>query len=331
MNSRIMSLTACLLGTIVFSGALADPPSFLRIQEDVPLTGGVSRFDYQTYDPQAQLLYLSHMGAGQIIVFNTQQEKVIATLSGFPGVTSLLVLPQYHRLYAGVTQNHMVAVLDTQSRKVIARVPAGNFPDGMAYVPETHQLYVSDEKGGEVTVIDVLKNKRTTSIKLGGQAGNTRYDSSSRLVYTCGQTKNELVSINPDTLKIANRYPIKGGKHPHGLWIDPNSHLAFIGCDGNAKLSVMDLTNFQETGVADVGKDPDVLTFDTSLGYLYVASESGVVSIFRVRDRKIEKIGDFPVGENAHSVEVDSQTHFVYFPLRKVNRGPVLRIMKPAN
>ena len=51
----------------------------------------------------------------------------------------------------------------------------------------------------------------------------------------------------------------------------------------------MDLNHFQETGVAPVGKDPDVLDFDSGLGYLYVASESGVVSVFRVRDRKMKK------------------------------------------
>jgi len=107
--------------------------------------------------------------------------------------------------------------------------------------------------------------------------------------------------------------------------------LAFIACDGNEKLTVMDLKSFQEIGASDVGKDPDVLAFDGNLGYLYVASESGIVSIFRVRDRKVEKIGDYPVGNNAHSVEVDPLTHFVYFPLRKEGKGPVLRVMKPSN
>ena len=93
----------------------------------------------------------------------------------------------------------------------------------------------------------------------------------------------------------------------------------------------MDLNSFEETGVTSVGRDPDIMAFDPQYGYLYVASESGVVSILRIRDRKVEKIGDFPVGENAHSVEVDPKTHLVYFPLRAVNKQPVLRVMKPAN
>jgi DNA-binding beta-propeller fold protein YncE len=271
------------------------------------------------------------MGAGQIIVYNTKTGKVEATLAGYPGVTGLLYVSELHYLYASVTRLHQVAVIDTQRLREVARIPAGHFPDGMAYVPDTHELYVSDEIGGEETVINVVKNIRVASLPVGGKAGNTCYDPNSHLVLVNGQTKNELIAINPQTRKIVNRYPLRVGKHPHGLYVDSNSHLAFIGCAGDAKLAVMDLNSFQETGVSDVGKDPDVLTFDPQLGYLYVASESGVVSLFQVRNRKVEKIGDFPVGRNAHTVAVDPQTHFVYFPLLKVNKGPVLRIMKPAN
>jgi len=331
MQRPLRCLWTILLVMTGVSPVLADPSSFLQTQEDIPLLGGASRFDYQFLDTENNLLYFSHMGAGQIVVFNTQQGKVLQTLSGFPGVTGLLVLPQFHRLYASVTKSPCIAVVDTQTQKIVGRIPAGHFPDAIAYVPGTHQLYVSDEMGAEVIVIDVLKNKRVASIKLNGEAGNTRYNPSDHLVYTCVQSKNELVAIDPNSLKIVNRYPIRGGKHPHGLLIDPNSNLAFIACDGNEKLTVMDLKNFQEIGASDVGKDPDVMSFDSNLGYLYVASESGTVSVFRVRDRKMEKIGDYPVGNNAHSVEVDSRTHFVYFPLSKSGKGPVLRIMKPAN
>jgi DNA-binding beta-propeller fold protein YncE len=331
MFNNLRRLAALSLCFFCFSFVLADPPSFLQLQQDVPLTGGTSRFDGQAFDPDTGTLFIAHMGAGQIIAYNTKDGRVDAILAGYPGVTGLLYVSELHYLYASVTRLHQVAVIDTRRLREVARIPAGNFPDGMAYVPDTHELYVSDEIGGEETVIDVVKNRRVASLPAGGQVGNTRYDPNSHLVWVNGQARNELIAIDPRTRKIVNRYPLHGGRHPHGLYLDSNSHLAFIGCDGDAKLLVMDLNSFQEIGVSDVGKEPDMLTFDPQLGYLYVASESGVVSLFRIRDRKIEKLGDFPVGRDAHTVEVDPQTHFVYFPLPKVNKGPVLRIMKPAD
>lgn len=319
------------LGFLGASTVLADPPSFLQLQQDVPLSGDASRFDYQSFDEQAGILYISHMGDGQIILFNTQQGKVQATLPGFPGVTGVLVVPELHRLFASVTGRHEVDVVDTQTLKTLARIPAGNFPDGIAYIPDLRQIYVSDEMGGEEIVIDAIKNKRLAYIKMEGEVGNTCYDPGSRRIFVNVQTRNELAVINPETRKVLLRYSLQGGKHPHGLFLDPSSRLAFLGCDGDQKLVVMDMDKFEEIGVSDVGREPDVLAFDPQLGYLYVASESGTVSIFRVRDRKVEKIGDFPVGSNAHTVAVDPETHFVYFPLRQDGSGPVLRIMKPAN
>lgn len=318
-------------GFLSISAALADPPSFLQIQQDIPLTSDTSRFDYQILDPQTGILYIAHMGAGQIILFNTQRGQVQTTLSGFPGVTGVLVVPEFHRLFASVTGRHEVAVVDTNTLKTVARIPAGHFPDGMAYVPDLRRLYVADEMGGELIVIDAVKNKRLAYIKMEGEVGNPCYDPNSGRVFANVQTRNELVAINPQNQKIVLRFTIQGAKHPHGLCLDPNSRLAFIGCDGDQKLLAVDLGDFHEIGVSDVGKGPDVLAFDPQLGFLYVASESGTVSVFRVRDRKVEKIGDYPVGGNAHSLAVDPKTHFLYFPLRKAGPGAVLRIMKPAN
>ena len=319
------------MGFLGASFALADPPSFLQLQQDVPLKGDASRFDYLSYDDDAGILYIAHMGDGQILLFNTQKGAVQTMLSGFPGVTGLLVVPELHRLFASVTGQHDVDIIDTQTLKTLARIPAGNFPDGIAYDPDLRQIFVSDERGGEVIVIDAVKNKRLAYIKMEGEVGNNCYDPESKRIFVNVQGSNELVALNPETHKILLRYSLEGGRHPHGLCLDPGSRLAFIGCDGDQKLVVVDMDKFTETGVSDVGKEPDVLAFDSQLGYLYVASEAGIVSIFRVRDRKVEKIGDFPVGSNAHSVAVDSKTHFVYFPLRKEGPGPVLRIMKPTN
>lgn len=320
-----------LISFLAVASLWADPSSFLQTQQDIPLTGGTSRFDYQTLDPDTGSLFIAHMGAGQIAVYNILTGRVEATLAGYPGVTGLLYVPDLRRVYASVTGSHQVAVLDAERLREIARIPAGHFPDGMAYVPETHEVYVSDEMGGEETVIDVVKNKRSASVPLGGEVGNTRYDPIHHWVWVSVQTNDELAAIDPRTRKVVQRVPLKGGHHPHGLYLDINSRMIWVACDQDDKLVTLDLENQQEGPTFDLAKDPDVLDMDPDLHLLYVASESGVVSIFREKDRRLEKIGDFPVGRNAHSVQVDRQTHFVYFPIPKGGKEPVLRVMKPAS
>jgi YVTN family beta-propeller protein len=305
--------------------------SFLKTVADVSLPGGTTRFDYQSLDPKTGRLYLSHMGDGNVIVFDTKTNKVLANIPGFPTVTGVLVVPALKSVYASVTHNHEVAVLDTEKLVVSKRIKDGKFPDGLAYSPETHKVFVSDEAGGVETVIDTKRNERVNTIQMGGEVGNTQYDPVSHLIYACVQTRNELVEINPETDKIQAGYHLSGGEHPHGFYIDDQNGKAYIACEGDNKLLVFDMKNHSVENVFPVAGGPDVLAFDRGLQLLYVACESGAVSLFRYSSRKLEKVGNVNVGPNSHSVSVDSQTHRAYFPLKNVNGSPILRIMTPAN
>ena len=104
--------------------------------------------------------------------------------------------------------------------------------------------------------------------------------------------------------------------------------MAFIACDGNARLLVMDLRSMQVREVHRVGRDPDVLAIDSKRRRLYVASESGVVSVFRITQHGLIKLGQGYVGDDAHSVAVDPATGLVYLPIESLQGRPVLKIMR---
>jgi DNA-binding beta-propeller fold protein YncE len=312
------------------STCAADTKKLLAPVKDVPLPGGATRFDYQSFDPSTNRLYLSHMGDGDVVVFDTQADKVVANVRGLPTVTGVLVVPSVNACYASVTGNHEIAVIDTEKLAVTKRIPDGKFPDGLAYSPETRKLFISDESGGVETVIDVRSNERIDTIKMGGEVGNTQYDPVSHLVYACVQTRNDFVEINPATNKIQARYPLPGSEHPHGFYIDDEHGKAYIACEGNNKLLVFNMKTHAVETTSPLGRGPDVLAFDRGLQLLYVACESGVVSVFKYVDDQLRKIGDMDVGPNSHSVSVDPKTHKIYFPLKNVNGSPLLRIMAPA-
>lgn len=76
-----------------------------------------------------------------------------------------------------------------------------------------------------------------------------------------------------------------------------------------------------------VGHDPDVLAMDERLGVLYVASESGIVSLFDTLG-SVTRIAQALLAPAAHTVSVDPETGLSYWPLQNVNARPVLRIME---
>jgi DNA-binding beta-propeller fold protein YncE len=315
-------------GTIPLA-SMAGPP--LRAVADVPLPGSASRFDYQSLEVASGRLFISHMGAGQLVVFDLRAGRVIGNLDGFPTVTGVLAVPAEHRAYASATGDHVVVVVDDSTLQIVARVPGPRFPDGLAYAPEQRRIFVSDESGRRDFVIDATTSTVVAQIEVGGEAGNTQYDPGSHCVLVAVQTANQLAVIDPATATIVRRITLdQAVRYPHGVYIDATHRRAFIAGQESATLGVLDLQTLQLRQVLPIGSDPDVLAFDPSMGRLYVAAESGVVAVFEERDASLAQLGWYRAPK-AHSVAVDPTTQRVYLPLADVNGHPVLRVLVPSD
>src|SRR5579864_219137 len=313
----------------VFAQISAQNATPLTKVADIPMHGPAVRFDYQSLDTTTGRLYLSHMNANQLVVFDVKKREVIANLDGFPSVHGVWAVPELGRVYASATGEHQVVVVDMNTLKTVARVGPIHYPDGIAYAPGPKRVFVSDEHGNADAVIDATTNSLVTSIPLLGGAGNTVYDPTSGSILVAVHGKDELVSIDPASAKIVGHYPLSGIENPHGIALDVAGRLAFVAGEENHKLALVDLTTMKVLDNYEVGEDPDVLAFDPGLKLLYVSAESGQVKVFREDGKALVSEGGIEM-PRAHTVSVDPDTHLVYFPLENVDGHPILRIMKPA-
>jgi YVTN family beta-propeller protein len=298
-----------------------------RLVADHPLTGAPTRFDYQVVDIQVHRLYVAHLGDSLVTVFDTQAQQVLADIPNVDDVHGLVLAPDLGRVYASATGANQVAVIDTATLAIVAAVPTGDYPDGLAYDPEVGKVYVSNEHGGTDTVIDAHTNQPVATIPVGGDVGNTQYDPASQRIYVAVGATNQLVSIDPTSDQVVSHADLPGCDHAHGLSIDSDRRLAFVACDGNAKLLVVDMRSTQVTSLHDVGSDPDVLAFDPGLRRLYVAAESGIVTAFAEDDIGLRQIAQSSVSQSAHTVAVNPETHNIYLPVLDSGGRPVLREM----
>ena len=297
---------------------------------DVPLPDGASRLDYQSIDPLRRRLYIAHLGASSVVVVNIATRRVQADLHGIADVHGVLAVPRIGRLFASATGTGQAVTISERTRRIVAQAPAGAYPDGIAYDPARQEIFVSDEEGGAETVLDARDGHRITAISLGGQAGNVQYDPATGKILADVQTRNVVAVIDPARDRVLRTVPLPGCDHDHGLYVDAARRLAFVACDGNARLLVLDLSSYAVRQHLNVGADPDVLAFDPSLRRLYVAAESGIVTVFRERDRSLVTLGRAFLATEAHTVAVDPRTHLVYFALQDLRGVPVLRIMAPT-
>jgi len=305
------------------------PRGALELVAELPLPGPANRFDYQTIDPARGRLYISHMDAGRVIVFDLDSSRVVAEVPGTPRATGILAVPAHHAVYVSAAGAHEVVVVDDRTLTISARVGGIRFPDGIAWAPAEDKVFVSDESGSADVVIDARTNEKRSTIALGGEAGNTHYDSVSHCILVAVQTRGELVAIDPATERVVARYAMTGADGPHGFALDEPGRLAFVTGEENATLLVVDLRTMRTVQRLAVGQSPDVVAWDPGWRRLYVASESGVLSAFAADGDTLRALGELRA-PHAHSVSVDPRTHRVYIPLENVAGRPVLRIMAPG-
>jgi hypothetical protein len=312
------------------SGASSSLP--LRTVADLPLGGQSPRFDYQTVDPVARRLYISHQGDGAIVTVDLTRRRVIGHIGGLPNVHGVLVVPALHRLFATATALHELVTIDTRTDRVIARTPAGVVPDGIAYDPVERRVFVSDERpAGALIVADASSGRATATIPLGGSAGNVQYDPGARRVLVGVETHDELALIEPTTLQITRRVPLPGCAANHSLLVDPSARLLIIGCSANGRLLVLDADSFRVLGSIRGAGHVDVLALDAARHLVYAASEDGIVSVIRLtHGERPRLLGQSHLAARAHTVAVDPRTSLVYLPLGRSGGSSVLRIMHPT-
>jgi YVTN family beta-propeller protein len=158
-------------------------------------------------------------------------------------------------------------------------------------------------------------------VHLGGFAGNVAYDPVSGHMLVAAQSSNQLAVIDPATRSVIRRVPLPGCSDGHSLTLDSPARLAFVACDVNDVLLTVDMTTWRVTGTAHVGVEPDVLAFDPNAGHVYVASESGYVTVFQLHGPRLHVIYSNYLADAAHVVAVDPATGRSYFPVLSASGG----------
>jgi hypothetical protein len=300
---------------------------------DVDLPGQANRFDYQDIDTTRGHLVIAHMNDASVIVADLSNGAVVKLLPNIPTARGVVVAGEVGRIFV-TSSPHQLVLIDSLSLEEIARVDTGASPDGVGWDPVDKTVGVSDQGDGAVSLIRDAGSGARTQVPLGVETGNVIFDGARGWFWVAVVTAtspDQLVAIDPVTATVALRIDLPGCDGAHGLRLHPDGQSALVACEGNDALARVDLGGAHAVVTAKTGAGPDVLGVDPGLGWLYVAAESGDLTVFDLNQPGLVKIDGEHPGDNAHSVAVDPATHHVFFPLAKGPNGtPVLRIMKPS-
>jgi YVTN family beta-propeller protein len=286
------------------------------------------RFDYLTLDPDDHYLFIAHLGAGNLYVLDLRTNKVLHTIPGVPGVEGVEYVPDLKKVYTSNAHEDQIGVLDLATMKLIKKIPTESKPDGSTYAAPFQKLYVSDETAKAVAVVDVTKDEVIDTLRFPSETGMPQYDPVARLVYVNLQSQNMFAVIDPATDAVIDRRPVGRCHGNHGMALDPEHHRAFLACEQNNLLTVLDLDKNEPIAYLPLAEGADVVKFDPGLGRIYVACYSGAISVFEQKDpAHYSKLGDVHVAHAVHSLAVDPETHRVYAPEQEDSGVPVARLI----
>ena len=304
----------------------------LVVVADAPLPGGSTRFDYQDVDRDQGHLVVAHMNDGNVVVANLADGSIAKVVPNVPTARGIVVASDVGLFFVTSSPNQLVEV-DTKTLVEVRRVTTGNGPDGVGWDSKDQIVATSDQSDGAISLIAGAGAGARSQVKLGTETGNVVYDATRGVFWITvvgPTTPDRLVAVDPVAAKTTTVIPIQGCDGAHGLRIHPDGGSALVACENNDKLARVDLGT-HAVSLASTGSGPDVLAIDPALRWLYVAAESGDLTVFDLEQPGLVLVGHDHPGSNAHSVAVDPATHRVFFPLMKGPNGtPVLRIMQPT-
>jgi DNA-binding beta-propeller fold protein YncE len=305
----------------------------LVLVADVSLPGGATRLDYQDIDPGRGHLVVAHMNDNSVLILDLRDGSVVKELAGIPTPRGIAVADDVGRIFVTSSPNQLV-IVDNASLGEIGRVPTGRAPDGVAWDPIHKTVGVSDQRDGALSLIAGAGGGTRTQVALGTETGNVLFDASRGwfwITVVTAASPDQLVAVDPVDGKVKSRIGLPGCGGAHGLRLHPDSRSAFVACEDSSGLARVDLVAGRLVGTAATGDGPDVLSVDPGLGWLYVAAESGDLTVFDLGKPGLVLVGHDHPGESSHTVSVDPASHRVFFPLMAGRAGtPVLRIMRPG-
>jgi len=160
--------------------------------------------------------------------------------------TALLAIPELGRVYALRHRYGRSGRNRLKRRCKVHRptLPAGTYPDGLAYAPRPARCMCLTSMEGPTRCLTWARMRGVATVQIGvGVIANTQYDEVSAI--TCSSVRKAPTNSSRWIPKTDHHRATDSGagcKENHGLLIDSVSRAAaFVACQGNDQLIVMDL------------------------------------------------------------------------------------------
>jgi DNA-binding beta-propeller fold protein YncE len=316
MFMRILFRSWILLATATAAFAATAPGYKLTKKYPIPGDGG---FDYVVFDSSSNRVYVSH--GTEMDVVDADSGKLVGKVENTPGVHGVAIVPALHRGFTTNGGDATISVFDTNTFKTLKTIKVGDDPDFIFYDPQTKRVLVCHGDAEVITAIDPDKEEVIGTIPLGGGA-EAGVVNGKGMGFVNLEESATVVSYDPQTLAVKQKWPITGCKTPTGLAIDAASSRLFIGCRSKV-LAVMDATNGKVITTLPIGDRVDAVAYDPDNKMIFASNGEGTVSVIHQKDANTyESVGDIQTQASAKTMALDPKTKRIFLSAADMEAVP---------
>lgn len=266
---------AALLGALISVGASAGDFQVLRQYK----LGGEGGWDYLSYEPQSNRLFISRGQHVQVV--DPKTGAIVGDIADTPGVHGIALAPELDQGFTSNGRENAVTVFTVSSLKTIGKIktPAGENPDFIAYDEGSGQVVVFNGRSHNASVIDARRELLTATIALAGKPEAAVADGRG-LMFVDIEDKNLLQAIDLKTRSVVASWPLPGCDEPAGLAMDKASRRLFVACH-NKTLLVVDADSGKTVATLGIGDGVDANAFDPASKLAFSSQGDGTLSIIQ--------------------------------------------------
>ena len=316
--TSLISSGAAMLVALVFASTVpADPSASYQVTKTVAL-GTPDRWDYLTFDPSSDRLYVSH--GDRVAVLDGHSGRILGQIEGFPGGThGIAVVAASGRGYTDDGRAGTATSFDLTTLKTGKAIKADEDADGIAYDPASGHVFVVDGDPGKLTVIDPQTDSAIATIDAGGKLEFAVADGQGKL-YVNGEARREIVRVDTRTNTVDAHWPISNCASPHGLAIDPASRRLFSSCV-NGLLVVVNTDSGATVATVPIGRGTDGAAFDPKRKLIFSANGiDGTLSVIReTNPNTFVALAPIKTAVTARTLTIDPKTGRLYLAAAEVD------------